>query len=444
MPYPGGYRPWRWCTTWRQPVAPTVLMCLDVYSPPMSWGDPESLGGQAPVAAPLGRGAKPHAWRTEPPSAWRLWAVIVGSRLAVLVVVALWTLATGDDGRETPLFTRLFEAPWKRRDAGWFVAIARHGYVPNPTRAAFFPLYPLAIRIVSHVTLGHYYLAGMVVSLAAYVGAMLLLSHITAGEVGRRAAFTAVLLISVFPTAFVFGAVYSEALFLLLSVALFFFARRGSWALAGLMGFLAGLTRSTGILLFVPLVLLYAEDRGWTWRRVRLSWPRDLRLGWTLLAPAGLLTYMGYLWWRVGDPLLFATVQGSNWRRTLSWPWVDVWRGADRFGRLVDRVIAGASSAPEGLLPGHLLERDIVRLMPFCALVSAVICLVFAFRHLRPSFSVYAALAVLFPLAEPAQFPPSTRTIASLSSSSPSSWVSRRSLARDGGWREYWRASRFA
>ena len=59
-------------------------------------------------------------------------------------------------------------------------------------------------------------------------------------------------LISVFPVAFVFSFIYSESLFLLVTLTAFYYARRGSWALAGAAGLMATLTRSSGLLLFCP------------------------------------------------------------------------------------------------------------------------------------------------------------------------------------------------
>ena len=66
---------------------------------------------------------------------------------------------------------------------------------------------------------------------------------------------TTILLIAIFPTAFFFLAPYSESPFLLLSVSAFWFARRDRWALAGLMGALAALTRSIGVLLVLGLAV---------------------------------------------------------------------------------------------------------------------------------------------------------------------------------------------
>ncbi len=125
-----------------------------------------------------------------------------------------------------------------RKDAGWFVHIAREGYGGNPGRPAFFPLYPLLVRVACIVTLGKR-LAGLAVSSLRPTRAPWRCSSVLRRRGESVAASRSVVLISVFPTAFVFSAVYSESLFLLLSVAAFFFARRRYWVAACVAGFLA-------------------------------------------------------------------------------------------------------------------------------------------------------------------------------------------------------------
>ncbi|HZL64689.1 MAG TPA: hypothetical protein VFD50_07095, partial [Thermoleophilia bacterium] len=154
-----------------------------------------------------------------------------------------------------------------------------------------------------------YVIGGIVISLVSYGVAMVLLYKLTKELFGPTVAAWTVALISWFPTSVVFSAVYSESLFLMLTVAAFWFATRRRWFLAGLAGLLAALTRNSGLLLVVPLLLLYGRECGWSLRRVSLRWPRDLRLGLLLLVPAGLLLYMGYLQARFGKPLLFSTVE---------------------------------------------------------------------------------------------------------------------------------------
>ncbi|MBA3379520.1 MAG: hypothetical protein H0T93_11615, partial [Chloroflexia bacterium] len=73
--------------------------------------------------------------------------------------------------------------------------------------------------------------------------------------------------LALFPTAFFFNAVYTESLFLLLAVAALYHARKGEWLLAGVIGLLAALTRSAGVMLLAPFGILLLQRYGWSIRR---------------------------------------------------------------------------------------------------------------------------------------------------------------------------------
>jgi hypothetical protein len=330
------------------------------------------------------------------------------TRLAILVAVIAGTYVAyryGDQASGT--LGRLLVTPWTRKDAGWFIHIAREGYGGSPGRPAFFPLYPLLVRVASIFTLGSYWLAGLAVSLLCYAGAMVLLFRLTAAEASRRAAARAVILISVFPTAFVFSAVYSESLFLLLTVAAFHFARRRQWVMACIAGSLAALTRSSGVVLIVPLLLMFADQQGWMRRRPSLSRSGDLRVAWLLLVPAGLVAYMIYLWAKFGDAMRFVEVQRAYWHRTTNWPWVDVWRGGRAALKGAVAMYRDLWLFPAGLLPGEPLQTLFARtLLPVGALLVAVACVVLVFRRLPVQYGVYCVLALLVPLLEPSRLVP--------------------------------------
>src|SRR5665213_2675995 len=79
---------------------------------------------------------------------------------------------------------------------------------------------------------------------------MLYLYKLIEHEYNRHVAQRATFYVSIFPTA-----VYSESLFLFLTVASFYYVRERRWVLAGAFGFLAALTRSEGVLLAAPLFI---------------------------------------------------------------------------------------------------------------------------------------------------------------------------------------------
>lgn len=183
-------------------------------------------------------------------------------------------------------------APAARWDAVWYLTIAERGYELDAVRPAFFPLYPLLAQgagaVVASTLLG-----GILVSLLAFGVALYLLRRLTALELGPEAARAAVWLTAAFPAALFFSAVYSEALFLALSVGCVYAARTDRWAWAGVLGLLATSTRSAGIILLVPLAVLLWQHRGaGLWQGASAAWGgvRQLRSGSAeriFFAPAG-------------------------------------------------------------------------------------------------------------------------------------------------------------
>ena len=97
---------------------------------------------------------------------------------------------------------------WARWDSVFFLRIAEHGY-ESLTRSAtaFFPLYPAAVGVLGRVLLGHYVLAGILVSLAAGLAAFVLLHRLAEPRLGAEGARRAVLYLAVFPMALFLQAV---------------------------------------------------------------------------------------------------------------------------------------------------------------------------------------------------------------------------------------------
>ena len=130
-----------------------------------------------------------------------------------------------------------------------------------------------------------------------------------------------------YPYALFFFAGYSESLFLLLCLAIFFFLQRGNsldWWFAGFFGFLAALTRAAGITLVVPFLVVWIQ-RFWLHRRdqpAQSSWQQKVNaLIPIALIPGGTGVYMLYLGYAKGNPLAFSTQEASIWQRHLSLPW---------------------------------------------------------------------------------------------------------------------------
>lgn len=216
-----------------------------------------------------------------------------------------------------------FLEAWTRYDATLYARLARDGYQASPFyRAAFFPLQPLATAIVAPLTGGNTYIAGIVVSNVACFFALLGLGMLAlheangAGDDQQMAtARRAMLYLTVYPMALFLFAGYAESLFLALATWCLVAIRRGGWWQAGVLGLLAAMTRQMGLFLALPFAYDYATRAGWRLRGLRLN------AAWVLLIPGGLLIFMGWLWYTLGDPLAFQHAEG-HWEHVFSPPWV--------------------------------------------------------------------------------------------------------------------------
>lgn len=178
---------------------------------------------------------------------------------------------------------------WLRWDTLWYIRYARDGLLPanHPEYRAFWPLYPWMMRCVAPLLGGSYLAAGLLVSNASLVLALVLFYRITEDELGPRVARRGMWYILLFPSAFFLYAAYSESSFLACSIAACYAARRSRWGWAGLSVAGAALTRIPGAFLIPALGFEYVrqrtEGRGRSaWRSLKW-WRGTLLQGWPFL-----------------------------------------------------------------------------------------------------------------------------------------------------------------
>ena len=277
---------------------------------------------------------------------------------------------SGSTGRSTPAAASgtapasTSSAPaidvWARWDSDWFLRIAENGYSWPSSTPAFFPLYPLLVAGLGRLLLGHYLLAGVLVSLAAGAAAFVLLYRLTCLRLGEEAARHTVLFLAVAPTSLFFGAVYSESLFLLLAVATFLLAERGRFWQAGAAAGLALLTRSAGVALLPALVVL-------AWRAP----DRRRALAGIAVAPLLFAIYPALLAIWIGHPLAFLDAQKVVWERRLS------------------------PAGPLGGVVAAVQDRELLDLGVAFALIALGIV---AWRRIGAAYGLYTLTSVALPL----------------------------------------------
>jgi hypothetical protein len=228
---------------------------------------------------------------------------------------------------------------WGNFDGVHYLLITEMGYSQIGLVQAFFPVFPLLVQALAEIGVPAL-MSGLFISNVAAIVMCLVWYGLVSEVYDQKTAFWSLLIILLFPTAFFFGALYSESLFLALVLGSFWAAHRRNWWLAAGLAMVASATRVVGVFLVPALMIeLWLQENK---KLPTLLQPRAVadsviqlikKRGVTLLVIStgilGLLAYMTYLGSKFKDPLYFLHVQsefgGGREERIIIYPQV-VWR----------------------------------------------------------------------------------------------------------------------
>ena len=373
----------------RNPTKP-VLMLLVLVPVRVAWGASSWFSERLqPLAARLMAPVR-SAWQDLPAAVRDTLTIVLTVRVATLSATFLGNFvfdAARPRGFTLPFTYEKFVEVFAAWDSGWYWDIARHGYyfrADEQSSVAFFPLYPLVVRAVAAPFGGGdqaTWVAAIFASFAAYVLGLIALHRLTERIFGSQdVARRTVVCLAVFPWSLFFGRVYTEGLFLLLTVLAMSRAHDGQWGRAGWWGALATLTRPNGILIGVPLALMALRDcpslRQLTGRLAPLA-----------LVPAALVGYSAYVYTLAGDPLAWMAAQ-SQWDYTIgNLPWRQLTRIVSTF--VVHGPYDYFLSSPEAAF----------ELLHGATAIVAVALTPFVFKRLGLAMGAYVLVSLLVPLS---------------------------------------------
>lgn len=258
---------------------------------------------------------------------------------------------------------------WNRWDASHYLSLAENGYTATGDgrfSIVFYPFYPWLVRAAAFFCRS-YFGGALLVSGVASVCAGLLLRRLAELDQPAKVARLAVWFLFIFPTAYFLHIGYTESLFLALVLGSLLAARGQFWALAGILGALACFTRVNGLLLG-PTLLVEA------WLQYRVT--RRINWRWLWIGAVG-LGFAGYLFLNysvTGDPFAFSPIMEEHWYKKMMPPWVgirDVWLR----------------------IPGFNLTEG---LHEFIFIVFSLLCTVWCWIKLRPTYAIWMTLNWLF------------------------------------------------
>ncbi len=310
-----------------------------------------------------------------------LWLFLLTRLLLVIVTYVGFVLLNAPSYSSTPVNIVKLLMSWNQWDGANYVRIAQFGYMTH-FDVAFFPLFPLLIAAIAY-PLGSwsYYAVGIILSNAALLGAMFVLYQLAVDIAGEQVGRRTLLYLTIFPTALFFFAPYNESLFVLLIAGGFLAMRRQHWWLAGIMGMLAALTRSAGLLFVIPyLVEIWVSRESIAASRQGLL----LRLLPVILIPLGTGLYSLYCWHIQGNPIAYVSVEG-HWGRQTTWPWIGI----------IQAFVDLFWTQPFGsFFEAHIL-------LDLSATLGFIFLAIKGWRWLRLSYSVWMAVLLLFMLLSP-------------------------------------------
>lgn len=191
-------------------------------------------------------------------------------------------------------------------DGIFYVNISQYWY--RGLDQAFFPLYPIFLKVVTLSSSVQPAVSGIIVSTFSLIMLLYTFKKLMVLDGLKKYGTWVILFLLLFPTSFFLQAVYTESLFLLLVLLSFYFGRKGQLKLATFFAIFATATRIVGIFLLPALLLeVYIQMKD---QKEKVTIYKFLRKSWiVLLTPLGLLSYMIFLWYKYADPLLFVHIQ---------------------------------------------------------------------------------------------------------------------------------------
>ena len=244
------------------------------------------------------------------------------SRLLILASAMVGSVLTGSLDR---LFTAAI-SHWVRWDASDYIDLARLGYAADHQKLlVFLPLYPLVVRVMAMLCLGHYVFAGFLVSNLCLMAAGWALYHIVNAQYGERTARRAVVLLMFAPLSLVFSVPYAESMFLAFTLLAVLCARNRRFVLAGVFGMLSAATRLIGVLVIVPIFMemlkyLHALDLRHR-NRVRFFGRLGLYVLTCLIVPLGTASYLLVNQIVAGHPFAFVDALSTYLSQTVGSIW---------------------------------------------------------------------------------------------------------------------------
>lgn len=252
-------------------------------------------------------------------------------------------------------------------DSFWYIKIAKIGYeyVPKQMSSiAFFPLYPALMWTLSYLTTIDLSLSGWIISIISLAVGLIFLYKLVKENHSQIDPLLVIGLLLIFPSSFFLTSVYTESLFLSLSIIFFYYLLKKQFIYAAIFLSLCCLCRVNGLFLFAPFIYEYFKLYGF--RKFF-----NLQLLSFLIAPLGIISFTIYEYIKFQEPLAFLKSQ-MEWGRKFVF-------NAEHF-----QLISPSSYSN--------LATDLL------FLIVGITCSILLMRYVRLSYGLYCLITLIIPV----------------------------------------------
>jgi len=284
--------------------------------------------------------------------------------------------------------------PWANFDGIHYLMIASQGYSNN---LGFMPLFPIALNLVANLFGGGetfsivYFLTGFFLANIFFLISLFIFFKLLRLDYSKSKTLQTIIFLVIFPTSFFFGAIYSESMFLLLTLLSFYFARKGQWFFAGIVGFFLPITRIVGIFILPALIVEFFQQENILKKWKKLAYIERIKIIKKSIPiffiPLSIVFYSIYNYLQKGDYLYFLHAHGNVGNsRTVD--------GLVFIPQTVYRYFKILISVPT------VQAEWWVSLLEITVFLLVIWLLILAFKYkVRLSYLVFAALCFLLPVS---------------------------------------------
>jgi hypothetical protein len=265
---------------------------------------------------------------------------------------------------EMPPAKNLTLALWQRFDTNWYLKIATRGYDGLDGSTAYFPIYPMLIRLSSFVVDPMF--AAVLFPNLALIGVLILLYRLVSNLTDEQTTRRVLTYFLVFPTSFFLLAAYSESIFLLFTIGSLHEASHRRWGWVVIWGVLAALTRLQGVLLVVPLMYMLWREYGYI--SIKKIFFRALPLA---FIPLATFAFLGF------SKVSMLNALQDTWHARFVFPWDNVWA-------TISLLMSGGGTTVDAL--------NLIVTLGFIVMIFAV------WKKLPLEYTLYSVLVLVTPL----------------------------------------------